>query len=133
MTVPGALAPGMTVPGVPAPGATVPDVTLHSGTLTPMATVRLFASARDAAGRGRDELPGDTVAEVLAAAVDRYGPSFAEVLGTCRVWVNGEAVPEHTGVGTGDEVAVLPPVSGGAVDVLADHLAGGHDGGTNHG
>lgn len=79
-----------------------------------MATVRLFASAREAAGRGRDEVPGATVAEVLAAATDRYGPGFATVLDTCRVWVNGEAVPPHTEVGSDDEVAVLPPVSGGA-------------------
>jgi molybdopterin converting factor small subunit len=35
------------------------------------------------------------------------------VLETCRVWVNGdEATPDQT-VGDSDEVAVLPPVSGG--------------------
>lgn len=124
---------------------TVPDVAAHRSTLQPMATLRLFASARDAAGRGRDELPGDTVAEVLAMAVDRYGPGFAEVLGTCRVWVNGEDVPEHTAVGPADEVAVLPPVSGGAdagcsggtgcgdTTTAVDMNGGGHDGGANHG
>lgn len=79
-----------------------------------MATVRLFAAARDAAGRGRDELPGETVADILAAAVERYGPRFADVLATCRIWLNGDDVPEHTPVGPDDEVAVLPPVSGGA-------------------
>jgi sulfur-carrier protein len=87
------------------------------GTLTTMANVRLFASAREAAGRGRDELPGATVADVLAAARDRYGAGFADVLATCRIWVNGEAVPEHTVVGPDDEVAVLPPVSGGATEI----------------
>lgn len=87
---------------------------MRPSTLTPMVTVRLFAAARDAAGRGRDVLPGATVAEVLAEAVDRYGPRFAEVLATCRVWVNGDDVPHHTTVGPDDEVAVLPPVSGGA-------------------
>jgi molybdopterin converting factor small subunit len=53
------------------------------------------------------------VAEVLDAACARYGATFAALLPRCRVWVNGEpAQPEHT-VNHGDEVAVLPPVSGG--------------------
>lgn len=81
-----------------------------------MAIVRLFAAAREVAGRGRDEVPGATVAEVLDTATDRYGPAFAAVLTTCRVWVNGEAVPRETRVDPDDEVAVLPPVSGGALD-----------------
>jgi sulfur-carrier protein len=92
----------------------IPAGVRGTGTLASMANVRLFASAREAAGRGRDELPGGTVADVLEAARDRYGPGFVEVLATCRIWVNGESVPEHTAVGPDDEVAVLPPVSGGA-------------------
>jgi molybdopterin synthase sulfur carrier subunit len=74
----------------------------------------MFASARAAAGRGRDDLPGDTVDAVLAAARDRYGTAFADVLASCRIWVNGEPANPSTAVGTADEVAVLPPVSGGA-------------------
>ena len=78
-----------------------------------MAVLRLFASAREAAGTGRDTVPGATVAEVLDTARARYGGSFGAVLETCRVWVNGEpAAPAHP-VGDTDEVAVLPPVSGG--------------------
>jgi molybdopterin converting factor small subunit len=76
--------------------------------------VRLFAQAREAAGTGRDVVPGATVAEVLDASTDRYGARFAEVLGTCRVWVNGQ--PSTGGshpLAEADEVAVLPPVSGG--------------------
>jgi molybdopterin converting factor small subunit len=79
-----------------------------------MAVVRLFASVREAAGTGRDTVPGATVAEVLAGARDRYGERFSALLGTCRVWVNGESATDDTPVGDGDEVAVLPPVSGGA-------------------
>jgi MoaD family protein len=79
-----------------------------------MAVVRLFASVREAAGTGRDTVPGSTVADVLAAARDRYGERFAALLGTCRVWVNGESATEDTPVTDADEVAVLPPVSGGA-------------------
>ncbi len=79
-----------------------------------MAVVRLFARAREIAGRGRDEIDGDTVADVVAAAAARYGESFAAVLPTCRIWLNGEEVDPSTPVGVADEVAVLPPVSGGA-------------------
>ncbi len=79
-----------------------------------MAIVRMFAAARTAAGRSRDELPGATVGEVLAAARDSYGPTFADVLESCRIWVNGEPAEPTTEVSADDEIAVLPPVSGGA-------------------
>ena len=78
-----------------------------------MAALRLFASAREAAGTGRDEVPGTTVAEILDEAVRRYGAGFAALLPTCRVGVNGEQADDATPVAAGDEVAVLPPVSGG--------------------
>jgi molybdopterin converting factor small subunit len=78
-----------------------------------VAIVRLFASAREAAGTGRDVIDGGTVSEILAAAADRYGPTFEAVLATCRVWVNGEPAQPDQLVSTRDEVAVLPPVSGG--------------------
>ena len=79
-----------------------------------MASVRLFASARESAGTDRDTIPGDTVGEVLDAARARYGDGFAALLGSCRIWVNGEPATDDTPVGTDDELAVLPPVSGGA-------------------
>jgi molybdopterin converting factor small subunit len=79
-----------------------------------VAIVRLFAGARTAAGRGRDELPGETVDDVLATARQRYGAPFTEVLRTCRVWVNGEPATGDTAVAAADEIALLPPVSGGA-------------------
>ena len=78
-----------------------------------MALLRLFASAREAAGRGRDEIDGATVADVLAVASQRYGDAFVAVLPTCRVWVNGDPAEPDTVVGPTDEVALLPPVSGG--------------------
>ena len=83
------------------------------GTLPTVAIVRLFASAREAAGTGRDQLPGATVQDVLHAARVRYGSGFEAVLGTCRVWVNGESADPTMAVGPNDEVAILPPVSGG--------------------
>lgn len=79
-----------------------------------MAVLRLFASAREAAGTGRDDLPGSTVGDVLDAARARYGTPFSEVLERCRVWRNGEPCDPGEPVTDADEVAVLPPVSGGA-------------------
>lgn len=78
-----------------------------------MAVLRLFAAAREAAGTGREELPGTTVGQVLDGAVARYGDGFAAVLARCKVWRNGEEASRDDAVGDGDEVAVLPPVSGG--------------------
>ena len=78
-----------------------------------MAVLRLFASAREAAGTGRAELPGETVAAVLDAARQEFGERFVTVLPTCRIWLNGETVDETAAVGERDEIAVLPPVSGG--------------------
>jgi len=83
------------------------------GTEAPLVSVRLFASAREAAGTGRDELSATTVGEVLEAICSRYGPEFARVLATSRVWVNGEPAEPGDPLSAGDEVAVLPPVSGG--------------------
>jgi molybdopterin converting factor small subunit len=79
-----------------------------------VAILRLFASAREAAGTARDEVPGTTVGEVLEGATARYGPSFGALLLQCRVWRNGEPVERSASVTADDEVAVLPPVSGGS-------------------
>jgi|TARA_Y100001001_G_scaffold27669_1_gene23163 molybdopterin converting factor small subunit len=78
-----------------------------------MAVLRLFASVRVAAGTGSLTLPGETVGEVLAAADERFGDGFASLAGTCRVWLNGESTAAAVAVTDGDEVALLPPVSGG--------------------
>ena len=75
--------------------------------------LRLFASAREAAGCSRDDIPGSDVAAVLAAACARYGEQFAAVLGRSKVWLNGEPAASGDVVTDTDEVAVLPPVSGG--------------------
>jgi molybdopterin converting factor small subunit len=45
--------------------------------------------------------------------VAEFGDEFAGVLGTCNVWVNGDQTDWDHAVGESDEVAVLPPVSGG--------------------
>jgi molybdopterin synthase sulfur carrier subunit len=78
-----------------------------------VATLRLFASAREAAGTDRATIEAGTVGAVLDEARRRFGEHFAAVLDSSKVWCNGEPVgPDHA-VGPDDEVAVLPPVSGG--------------------
>ena len=79
-----------------------------------MVRLRLFGPAREAAGRGSDDVQAASVREVLAEAERRFGPDFAAVLAHSKVWVNGREADASTGVGDGDEVAVIPPVSGGA-------------------
>lgn len=79
----------------------------------PAVTLRYFAAAREAAGTGRELAEAATVGDVLAVAISRHGDHFAQVLAASRVWVNGEWVPPESPLTEGDEVAVLPPVSGG--------------------
>ncbi len=78
-----------------------------------MAILRLFAQAREAAGTGTTTFPGSSVDEVIQAAIAEYGDTFAAVVNMSKVWVNGEEVPRAHAVTDKDEVAVLPPVSGG--------------------
>ena len=76
----------------------------------------MFAQAREAAGVGSDRfdaVSGATVTDVIGEASSRYGAGFTELLPTCRVWLNGEPADGDEAVSDGDEVAVLPPVSGG--------------------
>jgi molybdopterin synthase sulfur carrier subunit len=77
--------------------------------------LRLFAAARDAAGRTSAELDAVTLGDALDAARADYGPEFAAVLASSRVWVNGDepADGDASILHDGDELAVVPPVSGG--------------------
>ncbi len=75
--------------------------------------LRLFAAAREAAGVTADRFDATTVGGVLDQAVDRYGADFAAVLAGSRVWLNGDPSTPDQPVSDRDEVAVLPPVSGG--------------------
>jgi molybdopterin converting factor small subunit len=78
-----------------------------------VARLLLLGPAREAAGVRHDEIEGDTVAQVLGHCVARYGDAFAAVLAQSQVWVNGDVANVGDPVGPSDEVAVLPPISGG--------------------
>jgi molybdopterin converting factor subunit 1 len=78
-------------------------------------TVRLFARLRDLAGTGeltRDVSPPATVQTVWNALVAEM-PSLVEYERTMSVAVNAEYARMAASVNDGDEVAFLPPVSGG--------------------
>jgi molybdopterin synthase catalytic subunit len=82
-------------------------------------SIRLFAVFRERAGRERLELElseGATVADALGAL--RAQPSLGELLAKMpvRVALNREYVSEETPIARGDELALIPPVSGGATD-----------------
>jgi molybdopterin converting factor small subunit len=72
--------------------------------------VLLFGAAADRAGTRQTELSvseGTTLGDMWPALVNRH-PSLAPMRDTLAFAVNGE-----NKVSPGDEVAVLPPVSGG--------------------
>jgi molybdopterin converting factor subunit 1 len=78
-------------------------------------TVRLFARLKDEAGTGAfdcDLAHGASVADVWAAVTARY-PSLEAFGGSVSSAVNADFAKRTTGVQDGDEVAFLPPVSGG--------------------
>ena len=78
-----------------------------------MARLRLFGPAREAAGTSGAVVAGNNVAAIVAGARARFGEPFSTVLDGSRLWVNGEEADPDTPVGEADEVAVIPPVSGG--------------------
>lgn len=78
-----------------------------------MARLLLLGPAREAAGPRNDEVDGLTVDAVLDEAVARYGTKFEAILGVSQVWLNGEPTERDALVEPYDEVAVLPPISGG--------------------
>lgn len=79
-------------------------------------TVRYFAGHRDITGRSEEQvaLAADaTVGGLWAALVERY-PRLAGYTGTLLYAVNQEFATPETALTEGDEVAFIPPVSGGA-------------------
>ena len=78
-------------------------------------TVRLFARLREIAGA--DELTRElsgatTVHDVWSALTDEW-PALAPYAESLSCAVNAQYARMHTAVQEGDEVAFLPPVSGG--------------------
>ena len=75
--------------------------------------VRLFAALRELAGAPEVEASGLTVEDVVLALSERYGERFAKVARAGSVVVDGERARPDRALAEGDQVALLPPVSGG--------------------
>lgn len=78
-------------------------------------TVRLFAGYRERAGTSEVEfeVPAGATVGRLAADVDRRFPGMTESPGSLVVAVNREYRDHRYELSDGDEVALIPPVSGG--------------------
>jgi molybdopterin converting factor subunit 1 len=80
-----------------------------------MIKVLLFGAAADRAGTREIELPveeGVTLAKIWPLLAELH-PDLAPMRDTLAFAVNGEYARKDASVSPGDEVAVLPPVSGG--------------------
>ena len=81
-----------------------------------MATLRLFASIREIAGTSSLEVDVNNVSDAITEACARFGDDFAALVPSCRIWVNGNPAEPTDSVTAKDEIALLPPVSGGSVN-----------------
>jgi MoaD family protein len=75
--------------------------------------VRLFAALRELAGANEVDAEGATAAEVIDALATRYGERFEKIARAGSVVVDGERARGDTVLTGSEDVAVLPPVSGG--------------------
>jgi MoaD family protein len=75
--------------------------------------VRVFASLRELAGAPEITAEGDSVEEVIEGLAERYGVRFGEVARAGSAVVDGERAERSRSLTEGQEVALLPPFSGG--------------------
>ena len=77
--------------------------------------VRLFAAARELAGREVVEILAEEPLTVgdLRALLATQVPALAPLLPHVRLAVNSSYASDATHVAEGDDVACIPPVSGG--------------------
>ncbi len=77
--------------------------------------IRFFAAYREIAGRSEDQIQlgeGATVGDAMKILRSRY-PRLAFLTDPIATSVNRNYSTEDTVLKEGDEVAILPPVSGG--------------------
>ena len=78
-------------------------------------TVRLFARAKDLAGREalQVELPDGATVAHLREAVGRAFPKLTQLLEHSAIAVANDFATDATALRPNQEIAILPPVSGG--------------------
>ena len=87
-----------------------------------MARLRLFANLREIADATEVDVAGSTVGDVLSRATEMFGDDFGRALASAQVWVDGTQATTETPVPDGAEIALIPPVSGGAMAVRSPVL-----------
>jgi molybdopterin converting factor small subunit len=75
--------------------------------------VRLFAALKELAGSPRLEMDASDVGAMMDELSAKFGPEFERILAVGSVVVDGEVVGRDRRLRPDDEVALLPPVSGG--------------------
>jgi molybdopterin synthase sulfur carrier subunit len=75
--------------------------------------VRLFAALRELAGSSWLEVEAPDVGAMLSELSVRFGPEFDRIMAAGTVVVDGEKAGRDRPLRPDDEVALLPPVSGG--------------------
>ncbi len=78
-------------------------------------TVLYFASAKDATGKRKESiiLPESTTIRELLLKISSSYPRIINILNTVQIAVNYKVVDVDSILKEADEVALLPPVSGG--------------------
>ena len=66
------------------------------------------------AGHSRIEVDGATVKEIIDGAGSRFGADFRAASRSAAIWRNGDPVELDDPVDEHDELALIPPVSGGS-------------------
>jgi molybdopterin converting factor small subunit len=89
--------------------------------------VRLFASLRELAGVARLDVDGATVEDVVVALEGKFGERFGQIARAGSVVVDGERSGFDRRLDGTEEVALLPPVSGGASGPASPPPAAGVD------
>jgi MoaD family protein len=75
--------------------------------------VRLFAALRDLAGASELDEDASTVGALIDRLSERFGADFARIATAGSVIVGDERADRAHALSPSDEVAILPPVSGG--------------------
>lgn len=77
--------------------------------------VKLFAAARELAGGSEIivEVPAGATVATLRSALCEAAPTLAGLAARSLVAVNEEYAQDATPLAEGDDVALIPPVSGG--------------------
>ena len=79
-----------------------------------MIRVRLFAALRELAGAAElTDVAPRSVGDLADGLGARFGDRFAQIAAVSSFVVNGERASRSTALADGDEIAILPPVSGG--------------------